>query len=144
MTTTSAEGREAIKEDEGVRYEAYLDTGGVWTIGVGHTRKVYPGQKATPAQVDAWLQEDLTEAERALAAYVHVPLNQNMYDALAGFVFNIGAEQFRTSTMLRLLNQGLYKDAANEFPKWNLDNGKVIKGLVLRRERQKKMFLKPV
>lgn len=150
MSTTSAEGRKALKEEEGVRYEAYLDQAGVWTNGVGHTRKVYPGQKATEAQVDAWLQEDLTWVEQAIAAYVHVPLNQNMYDALASLIFNIGAEQFRTSTLLRLLNQGLYKDAADQFSVWNKvrdpktkkleDN----KGLTGRRAREKKMFLKPV
>lgn len=149
MSTTSAEGREAIKKEEGVRYEAYLDQAGVPTIGVGHTRKVYMGQKATENEVDVWLQEDLADAERAIASYVHVPLNQNMYDALSSLVFNIGAGQFRDSTLLRYLNQGLYKDAADQFEVWNKvrdpktkkleDN----KGLTGRRAREKKMFLKP-
>lgn len=148
--STSAEGRKAIMEDEGVRYEAYLDIAGVPTIGVGHTRKVYMGQKATEAEVDYWLQEDLKEAEQAVEAYVHVPLNQNMYDALVSLVFNIGASQFRTSTLLRKLNEGLYKDASEQFLVWNkITNPKTgkleeSKGLSNRRAREKKLFLKPV
>ena len=147
---TSAEGRKAIMEDEGVRYEAYLDIAGVPTIGVGHTRKVYMGQKASEAEVDYWLQEDLKEAENAVAAYVHVPVNQNMYDALVSLVFNIGAGQFRTSTLLRKLNEGLYKDASEQFLVWNkITNPKTgkleeSKGLSNRRAREKKLFLKPV
>ena len=147
---TSAEGRKAIMEDEGVRYEAYLDIAGVPTIGVGHTRKVYMGQKATEADVDYWLQEDLKEAEQAVEAYVHVPINQNMYDALVSLVFNIGAPQFRTSTLLRKLNEGLYKDASEQFLVWNkITNPKTgkleeSKGLSNRRAREKKLFLKPV
>lgn len=148
MSTTSAEGRKAIMDEEGVRYEAYLDSKGVPTIGVGHTRKVSMGMKATPEQVDVWLQEDLAEAERAIDSYVHVPLNQNMYDALASLVFNIGAEQFRSSTLLRLLNLGLYKDASEQFLVWNKirkgDKFEELKGLTKRREREKKMFVKPV
>lgn len=146
--STSAEGRKAIMEDEGVRYEAYLDIAGVPTIGVGHTRKVYMGQKATEAEVDYWLQEDLKEAEQAVEAYVHVPLNQNMYDALVSLVFNIGASQFRTSTLLRKLNEGLYKDASEQFLVWNkITNPKTgkleeSKGLSNRRAREKKLFLK--
>lgn len=146
--STSAEGRKAIMEDEGVRYEAYLDIAGVPTIGVGHTRKVYMGQKATEADVDYWLQEDLKEAEQAVEAYVHVPVNQNMYDALVSLVFNIGASQFRTSTMLRKLNEGLYKDASEQFLVWNkITNPKTgkleeSKGLSNRRAREKKLFLK--
>ncbi len=148
MSTTSAEGRKAIMDEEGVRYEAYLYSKNVPTIGVGHTRQVKMGMKATPEQVDAWLQEDLAEAERAIDAYVHVPLNQNMYDALASLVFNIGAEQFRTSSLLRKLNEGLYKDASEQFLVWNkIRKGakfEELKGLTKRREREKKMFLKPV
>lgn len=146
--STSAEGRKAIMEDEGVKYEAYQDSKGVWTIGVGHTRKVYPGQKATEAQVDAWLQEDLTEAEQAVEAYVHVPINQNMYDALVSLVFNIGGTQFRSSTLLRLLNEGLYKDASEQFLVWNKiqvkpKEFKELPGLTKRRGREKKRFLAP-
>lgn len=144
----SAEGREELRDSEGEKLEAYLDTNGTPTIGVGHTRKVAMGQKITKAQSDAFLAEDLEWAEAAVSDYVHVPLNQNMVDALVSFVFNIGAEQFRSSTLLRLLNEGLYKDASEQFPNWDKEtiNGKLVanKGLHNRRLREKKLFLKPV
>lgn len=144
----SAEGREFIKKEEGVEKEAYQDQAGVWTIGVGHTRKVYPGQKATDAEIDVWLTEDTQWAMQAVNNYVHVPLNQHMFDALVSLCFNIGETQFRESTLVRKLNEGLYKDAADQFAVWNKvrdpktkkleDN----KGLTARREREKKLFLK--
>lgn len=143
----SAEGRQDLRESEGEKLEAYLDTNGTPTIGAGHTRKVALGQVITKAQSDAFLSEDLEWAEAAVSAYVHVPLNQNMVDALVSFVFNIGAEQFRSSTLLRLLNEGLYKDAADQFPNWDKEtiNGKLVanKGLHARRLREKKRFLAP-
>ena len=143
----SAEGRQELRESEGERLEAYLDTNGTPTIGVGHTRKVKMGDKITEAQSDVFLQEDLEWAQQAVSNYVHVPINQNMADALISFVFNIGAEQFRTSTLLRLLNAGLYKDAADQFPNWDKETikGKLVqnKGLHNRRLREKKQFLAP-
>ena len=144
----SAEGREELRESEGEKLEAYLDTNGTPTIGVGHTRNVKMGQKITKAQSDVFLQEDLGWAQQAVSDFVHVPINQNMADALISFVFNIGAEQFRTSTLLRLLNEGLYKDASEQFPNWDKETigGKLVanKGLHARRLREKKLFLKPV
>lgn len=144
----SAEGREAIRSDEGERLEAYLDTNGTPTIGVGHTRGVKMGQKITKAKSDAFLEEDLTWVEAALNKYVHVPLNQNMVDALGGFVFNVGETQFRESTLLELLNRGLYKDASEQFERWNKETikGKKVEnaGLTARRKREAKRFIKPV
>lgn len=144
---TSYEGREFIKKEEGVKYKAYLDSAGVPTIGVGHTRKVVMGQAASEHQVDVWLEEDLTEAEQAVNNYVHVPLNQNMFDALVSLTFNIGGNAFRESTLLRLLNEGLYKDASEQFLVWNKVTVKgkkeESKGLAGRRERERKLFLKP-
>ena len=145
---TSAEGREAIKKEEGVEYEAYMDGAGVPTIGVGHTRKVHMGQEATDAEVDVWLQEDLVEAEQAVNNYVHVPLNQHQVDALVSLVFNIGGTQFRNSTLLRKLNAGDFEGAADQFPVWNKirnpKSGKLEEsnGLTARRKREKKMFQK--
>jgi len=140
---TSLAGREAITLREGEELEAYQDGGGVWTIGVGHTRGVYKGQKITQAQSQKFLQEDLALAENAVNLFVIVPLNQNMFDALVSLVFNIGVGAFQKSTLVKLLNMGLYKDAANEFPRWNKDNGKVVDGLTNRRLSEQKQFLTP-
>lgn len=143
---TSAEGRAFIKQEEGVEYTAYLDIAGVPTIGVGHTRKVSLGQKASEADVDLFLQEDLVEAEQAVNAYVTVPLSQHQVDALVSLVFNIGGGAFRTSTLLDKLNAGDYEGAADQFPRWNKARvkGKLeeSKGLTARRNRERKVFLK--
>ena len=144
----SADGRAWLRspDGEGEKLKAYLDTNGTPTIGVGHTRKVKMGDVITQAQSDAFLQEDLEWAEAAVSNFVHVPLNQNMVDALVSFVFNIGEVQFRSSTLLRLLNEGLYKDASEQFPNWDKEtiNGKLVanKGLGNRRAKEKKLFLK--
>ena len=140
---TSLEGRELIKDREGEELEAYQDGGGVWTIGVGHTLNVKKGDKITYEQSDKFLVDDLNTAENAVNLFVHVPLNQNMFDALVSFVFNIGVQAFRDSTLLKLLNMGLYKDAAEQFIRWNKDNGKVVEGLTNRRKSEAKQFLMP-
>lgn len=139
---TSEEGLDHIEASEGIRYVAYLDTGGVWTIGVGHTGpEVVKGLRATEEQVREWLVEDVEEAEDAVNRLVKVELNQNQFDMLVSFVFNVGEGQFKRSTMLRLLNKGDYEAAANEFPKWKFDNGKMIQGLLNRRLEEQKIFL---
>jgi lysozyme len=139
---TSDSGLDHIEQSEGIRYTAYLDTGGVWTIGVGHTGpEVIKGLRATDEQVRAWLEEDVLEAEDAVNRLVKVELTQNQFDMLVSFVFNVGEGQFKRSTMLRLLNQGDYEGAANELPKWKFDNGKMIQGLLNRRLEEQKIFL---
>jgi len=139
---TSEAGLDHIEQSEGVRYTAYLDTGGVWTIGVGHTGpEVVKGLRATDEQVRAWLEEDVLEAEDAVNRLVKVELTQNQFDMLVSFVFNVGEGQFKRSTLLRLLNQGDYEGAANELPKWKFDNGKMIQGLLNRRLEEQKIFL---
>jgi lysozyme len=137
----SAQGLAITKAHEGCKLKAYLDTGGVWTIGYGHTRGVKPGDTCTQAQADAWLLEDMAVAQFDVNDRVKVTLNQNQFDALASFVFNIGGDQFRTSTLLRKLNEGDYAGAAEQFPRWIHDNGKVINGLVARRADEKALFL---
>lgn len=138
----SAELREFLKKVEGVRYKAYLDTGGVLTNGVGHTGPdvKYVGQVASKEQVEQWLIDDLKEAEDALYRWVTVELTQNQFDALASFVFNIGEGQFRKSTLLKKLNQQDFDGAAGQFERWIYDNGKIQPGLVKRRHGEEMMF----
>lgn len=139
---TSEKGLAFIRQVEGVKYKAYLDTGGVWTNGVGHTGPdVYKGQIVGEDQVKAWLVEDVVDAENSIEAYVKVPLTQNQFDALVSFVFNIGDVAFKRSTMLRMLNVKDYTGAANQFDRWVFDNGKKINGLVKRRKLEKELFL---
>lgn len=137
----SNKGKEAIKEYEGVRLRAYLDSGGVVTIGVGHTSPgLSLGMLATPAQVDTWLTEDVAEAEDAVNRLVKVALTQNQFDALVSFVFNLGEGQFGKSTLLRKLNASDYDGAQAEFKRWVYDNGKIQPGLVKRRYAESEYF----
>lgn len=138
---TSQRGIELIKQHEGVRYQAYDDGVGVWTIGVGHTKGVMPGDKIDDAKVDQYLREDLESAEYAVNRLVKVDLTQNQYDALVSLVFNIGSGNFAGSTLLKMLNKGNYQAAADQFPRWNLAKGKVLRGLVTRRAAERVLFL---
>jgi len=131
-----------LKLHEGVRLVAYRDTGGVWTIGVGHTgSNVFEGQHITEAQSDEFLRRDIQIAERCIANSVKVNLDQNQFDALCSLVFNIGCRAFGTSTLLRKLNDGDDEGAADEFGRWVHDNGEVVQGLVVRRKDEADLFL---
>ena len=140
----SEAGLALIKEFESCKLTAYKDGGGVWTIGWGHTRGVKEGMTCTQAQADAWLREDVADAEEDVNLYVRGSLKQGQFDALVSFTFNLGGPQLRKSTLLRLLNAGQFKAAAKEFPKWKYDNGKEVAGLLRRRQAEMKMFVEAV
>lgn len=153
---TSANGRKFIEQFEGLILQAYDDANdhivpaggssqGVITIGYGHTSaagapKVYPGQVITRQQADDILASDLSKVEANINRIVKVPLTQNQFDALVSFDFNTGA--LGRSSILTSLNKGNYEDAANRILLYNKAGGKVLKGLVRRREGEKAMFLK--
>lgn len=149
---TSAAGRAAIARHEALRLNAYPDpaTGGEpWTIGYGHTSaagppKVSKGMKITASEADAILSRDLSSFEKAVNGAVKVPLNQNEFDALASFAFNVGGGNFKKSSVLRKLNAGDRKGAADALLLWNKADGKVMKGLTKRRQEERALFLKPV
>lgn len=130
-----------IKKHEGLRLKAYLPTpNDVWTIGYGHTRNVRPGQVISQSQAEDFLRQDLDWVESSLNKSVKVPLKQNQYDALASLVYNIGATNFQSSTLLRKLNTGDYKGASEQFLVWNKQKGRTLKGLVKRRQEEKDYF----
>jgi lysozyme len=139
---------ELVKKLEGCILEAYKDQAGVPTIGVGHTGGVYMGQKITQAQADELLRKDLAEFVEAVNSLVKVPLNQNQFDALVIFSFNVGKGALAKSTLLKKLNAGDYKGAAEQFDVWNKitdpDTGKkvVSQGLANRRNAEQALFLK--
>lgn len=140
----SEKGLEFLAQVEGEKLEAYKDTGGVWTIGVGHISDehltVLPGLKISKAVSRFILALDVAEAEDIVTRLVRVPLNQNQFDALVSFVFNIGEGQFASSTMLKKLKAGDYEGAKSQFGRWVYDNGKLIAGLVKRREGEAALF----
>lgn len=134
-------GLRLLESFEKCRLVAYLDGGGVPTIGWGHTRGVTLGETCTQAQADSWLLGDLTEAEDCISDKVTATLAQNQFDAVASLVYNIGGEQFAKSTLLKYLNQNKMQMAASEFLRWNHDNGVVVLGLVRRRKAERDLFV---
>ena len=138
----SQKGLEFIGGFEGLRLEAYWDSyGKVWTIGYGHTSGVRKGQKITKQQAINYLRSDCQFAANAVNKYVKVSINQNQFDALVSFTFNLGAGAFAGSDLLKYLNQGKIQAAANEFPLWCHAGGQVLPGLVRRRNAEKALFL---
>ena len=138
---TSQKGIDLIKKFEGCRLEAYKCPAGIWTIGYGHTKGVKDGQIITQEQAEEFLREDLRIFEQTVESCVKVPLSQNQFDALVSFCYNCGSGALKTSTLLRLLNEGNYSSAADQFLRWNKAGGKVLVGLTRRREEEREMFL---
>lgn len=144
---TSQTGIDLIKGFEGKRLVAYDDGVGVWTIGYGTIKypsgvRVKKGDTCTEAQAETYLKSDLVKFENAINRLVKVPLNQNQFDALASFTYNLGETNLSKSTLLRKLNAKDYKGAADQFLVWNKAGGRVLTGLVRRREAERSLFLK--
>lgn len=138
----SEAGLEHIKHFEGLRLKAYLDPVGIWTIGYGHTGKdVYEGLEITKQQAHDLLVEDVKEAEQDVNLLAKVTLTQGQYDALVDFAYNLGGGSLKSSTLLRQVNAGLMESAAKEFERWVYADGKMLPGLVKRREAAKQMFM---
>lgn len=136
----SDRGLAFIREWEGCELKAYKDTGGVWTIGVGHTGPdVKPGMTITQLEADELLRMDIEDHDPT--PFLKVPTKQHEYDAMCSLAFNIGLERFRNSTALKRHNLGNRMGAANAFLLWKFDNGKIIKGLMRRREAERKLYL---
>ncbi|MND99648.1 Lysozyme RrrD [compost metagenome] len=140
-------GIDLICDFEGKRLVAYDDGVGIWTIGFGTT--VYPngirvkkGDTCTEAQAKAYMQNDLKKFEYTVNSAVNIPLNQNQYDALVSLTYNIGATAFSKSTLVKKLNAGDIRGAADQFDVWINAGGKRMQGLVNRRSKEKLLFLK--
>ncbi len=117
---TSEQGVDLILQREGCRLEAYLDSVGVATIGVGHTAGVAMGDCCTREQAMDWLRDDLKWSEAAVNGGVKVPIDQHQFDALVSFTFNVGMGAFVNSTLLKRLNAGDPAGAAHEFDRWHI------------------------
>lgn len=141
----SEKGKKFIQNFEGCRLKAYLCPSGKATIGYGHTSGVKLGQVITQAEADMLFNQDIALFENAVNSLVKVDLSQNQFNALVSFVYNCGIGNFRSSTLLKLLNQGDYKGASKQFLRWNkiTKNGKLVpcEGLTNRRNAEMEMFL---
>lgn len=138
-----------IKTSEGLRLAAYPDPGSSnglpVTIGYGTTRingkPIKLGTKISKEQAEAYLRADLEVFAKKVASLIKVKLNDNQFGALVSFAYNIGLSAFEKSTLLRLLNAGDYNSVPTQLRRWNKNDGKVMKGLVDRREAEVVLWL---
>jgi GH24 family phage-related lysozyme (muramidase) len=137
----NSKGLQLLKSFEGFSATAYQDIVGVWTIGYGTTSGIRPGMRVTQSQAEDLLRRDLFRFETAVANLVKVPLNENQFSALVSFVYNVGEGALAGSTLLRVLNQGNYREAANQFMRWNRAGGNEVAGLTRRRRAEQALFL---
>jgi lysozyme len=139
----SEAGRALITGFEGDKLRAYKDTGGVWTVGRGHTGKdVFPGMEITEAESLRLFALDC--ADHDITPLLNgCPTKQTQFDAMTSLAFNIGMERFRNSTVLKRHKLQNYLGAANAFLLWVYDNGRREPGLVKRRELERKLYLAP-
>lgn len=138
----SQKGLNLIKSFEGLELKAYKDSVGVVTIGYGSTgTHVSMGQTLTVQQAEELLRKDVSRFEEGVGKLVKVTINQNQFDALVSFSFNLGLGNLSSSTLLKKLNAGDYEGASLEFERWNKAGGKVLNGLTRRRLAEKELFL---
>ena len=140
----SKQGIELIKKYEGFKQYAYLCPAGVVTIGYGHTKGVRLGQTCTEAEAEQFLKEDLEVAEDEVNKIAEeVRLTQGQYDSLVSFIFNLGANNFKTSTLRKkVLNNPTDPSIKAEFGKWVYVKGKVSPGLQRRRLEESKLYFR--
>lgn len=142
MRQINQAGFELIKSFESCVLHVYRDAVGLPTIGWGHLIKA--GEKfttITQEEADELFRRDLAIFEAAVEGQVRVPLTDNQFSALVSLAFNIGTGNFKDSTLLRLLNHGEYRLAADQFGRWNKAKGRVLRGLTRRRAAERALFL---
>lgn len=151
----SENGLALLQQWEGFKLQVYKDSAGFPTIGVGHlitkaeqasgtilingAAVEYAGGLTDQQTLDL-LAQDVQPAEQAVNAGVTVPLNQNQFDALVSFTFNVGVGAFQSSTLLKLLNQQQYDDVPAQLLRWTRAGGQVVQGLVNRRDNEIKLW----
>jgi lysozyme len=151
----SQHGIDLLTQWEGFELNVYNDSAGLPTIGVGHllTRSELTSGKIiiggvpvkysggiTQQQAETLLGQDLGPTEAAVNGGVKVTLSQNQFDALTSFTFNVGVGAFTASTLLRLLNQGQYAQVPEQLMRWTRAGGRVVQGLVNRRQNEIKLW----
>lgn len=140
----SAMGLVGIALQESYRGEAYVPVkGDVPTLGFGTTAGVRMGDKTTPERALVSLLADANRFEQAIKVCVNVPLHQHEFDAYLSLAYNIGPAAFCGSTLVKKANAGDYAGACAEILRWNRSGGKVLPGLVKRRQAEHRQCLGP-
>ena len=143
----SQEGLDLIKKFEGCELKAYQDSVGVWTIGYGHTKGVEEDQEITQDEAEDMLASELGEYEGYINDMVECDLKQCQFDALVAWVYNLGPTNLKSSTLLKRLNwfsgggsEMDLEDVPKQIKRWDKAGGKVLQGLVRRREAEALLF----
>ncbi len=140
-------GLDLLKTFEGFRSEPYFCSAMVATIGYGSTwsfdgsRVTLHHPPITKDEAEELLLREIRKSEKAVDRLIKVELNENEHSALQSFVYNLGSGRLQSSTLRRKINRGDFEGAADEFPKWRRAGGRILKGLVLRRAAERKLFL---
>jgi len=143
----SQNGIDFIKQFEGLRLTAYkaVSTEKYWTIGYGHYGSdVKQGMTITKTQAENMLKDDLVEYVDGVNAGLTRKVNQNQFDALVSFTYNVGITAFKTSTLLKRVNAYEDDDVRYQFSRWNKSGGVVYQGLVTRRAKEADLYFEPV
>ncbi|MFE4109397.1 lysozyme [Kosakonia sp. YIM B13611] len=146
MMQISDKGIALIKQFEGLRLTAYQDSVDVWTIGYGWTQPVEgkairAGMTIKEETAERLLRTGLVSFESDVSKLVKAKLTQGQFDALVSFAYNLGARALSTSSLLKKLNAGDYRGAADEFLRWNKAGGQMLACLTRRREAEHALFL---
>ena len=137
---TSQEGISLIKSFEGCELSAYRCSANVPTIGYGHTAGVSDGDTCTLEEAEEMLTEDLVEFENYVKKYVETDLEQNQFDSLVAWVYNLRPKNLSESTLLKELNAGNLEEVPRQMKRWNRAGGQVLDGLIRRREAESRLF----
>ena len=140
MMQISKTGIELLKHFEGCELKAYQDSVGVWTIGYGHTKGIYEGLEITQSEAEKMLQDELPEYEGYITDKVVPMLQQHEYDALVCWVYNLGPTNLSSSTLLKRLNAGEFKDVPFQMKRWDKAGGQPLLGLTRRRNAEALLF----
>lgn len=139
---TSVEGLKLIADYEGCRLSPYRCDADKWTDGIGNTVGVVPGRNITERQAAGTFISNVLRTELALSRCVFSQVPQKVYDALVSFAFNVGTGNACGSTLVRLLNQGRWREACYQLPRWVYVKGVFNQGLDNRRGRELSWCLK--
>ena len=144
----NADGYALLKRFEGCRLKAYLCPAGVWTIGYGNTfyedgTKVKEGDVITQARAEQLAKNVIDKFAVSVRALIIQTLNENQFSACVSLAYNIGTGGFKKSSVFRKLNVNpLDASIADSFRLWNKGGGKVLRGLVNRREAEIQLYFK--
>jgi len=145
---TSSNGLQLIRKYEGCKSTPYRCPAGLYTVGYGHVignGLQLPDEwnrTLSLGEINELLRTDLARFERGVLRYCPVYLTQSQFDALVSFSFNLGLGVLQRSTLRQKINRG-DADAAKVILKYNMAGGRILKGLIRRRQAEYRLFTAP-